>query len=431
MVTAALQPELWMCLLMNSFERIAVVGLGYIGLPTAAVFAENGIEVLGVDVDKRVVNTVNEGRPHFGEPNLDALIRRVVESGKLRASTELEPADAFIIAVPTPLLSHDQSPLPDLSYVEAAARSIAPVLKSSNLVVLESTSPVGTTQRLAEILAELRPDLTFPQQKGEMAMIQIAHCPERVLPGRILEEVINNPRVIGGLTRKCAQRALSLYRIVVRGDCRVTMARTAELSKLTENAYRDVNIAFANELSLICERMKINTWELIELANLHPRVNILQPGPGVGGHCIAVDPWFIVATNPEEAKLIRAAREINDARPEFVCAKVRACAAALKHPVVACLGLSYKRDVDDLRESPAVEIVSHLAEEKVGELLIVEPHISSLPPELSRLGLELHDFDLAIERANVVLLLVDHMSFLQLDRNVLKDKFVIDTRGAW
>jgi UDP-N-acetyl-D-mannosaminuronic acid dehydrogenase len=431
MATAGRRAGSWGCSRVNSFERIAVVGLGYIGLPTAAVFAENGIEVLGVDVDKCVVNTLNEGRPHFGEPNLDALIRRVVENGKLRGSTELEPADAFIIAVPTPLRGHGETRSPNLSYVEAAARSIAPVLRSGNLVVLESTSPVGTTQSLAEILAELRPDLSFPQQKGEMAMIQIAHCPERVLPGRILEEVVNNPRVIGGLTRKCAQRALSLYRIVVRGDCRIATARTAELSKLTENAYRDVNIAFANELSLICDRLKINASDLIELANLHPRVNILQPGPGVGGHCIAVDPWFIIATNPEEAKLIRAAREINDARPEFVCAKVRACSAALKHPVIACLGLSYKRDVDDLRESPAVEIVQRLAEEKFGELLIVEPHIFTLPPELSRLGLELCDFDMAIERANVVLLLVDHMSFLQLDRNILKDKFVIDTRGAW
>jgi UDP-N-acetyl-D-mannosaminuronic acid dehydrogenase len=284
---------------------------------------------------------------------------------------------------------------------------------------------------LGEILADLRPDLTFPHQKGELAMIQIAHCPERVLPGRILEEVINNPRVIGGITRKCAQRALSLYRIFVRGDCRVTSARTAELSKQTENAYRDVNIAFANELALICERQKINPWELIELANLHPRVNILQPGPGVGGHCIAVDPWFVIATNPGESKLIRAAREINDARPELICEKVRAAATALKHPVIACLGLSYKRDVDDLRESPALEIVHRLAEHKVGELLIVEPHIAALPTRLSQLGLELQDFDMAIERANVVLLLVDHMSFLQVDRNILKDKIVIDTRGAW
>lgn len=416
---------------MSSFEKVAVIGLGYIGLPTAAVFAENGIDVVGVDIDQRVVDTINDGRPHFGEPNLDALIRRVVESGKLRARMELEPADAFIIAVPTPLRDHGETPAPDLSFVEAAARSIAPVLKNGDLVILESTSPVGTTQNVAEILAGLRSDLTFPHQSGEMAMVQIAHCPERVLPGRILEEVVNNPRVIGGLTRKCAQRALGLYRIFVRGDCRVTMARTAELAKLTENAYRDVNIAFANELSQICERLKINPWELIELANLHPRVNILQPGPGVGGHCIAVDPWFIVVTNPGEAKLIRAAREINDARPEFICSKVKACSTALKHPIVACLGLSYKRDVDDLRESPAVEIVKRLAADKVGELLIVEPHISVLPRELSDLGLELNDFDMAVERANVVLLLVDHMSFLQVDRNILKDKFVIDTRGAW
>ena len=415
---------------MNNFERVAVIGLGYIGLPTAAVFAENGLEVLGVDIHQRIVDTVNEGRPHFGEPNLDALVRRVVESGKLRASTELQPADAFIIAVPTPLRGSHQTPAPDLSYVQSAVRSIAPVLKSGDLVVLESTSPVGTTQGISELLGELRPDLTFPHQKGELAMIQIAHCPERVLPGRI-EEVVNNPRVIGGLTRKCAQRALALYRIFARGECRVTMARTAELSKLTENAFRDVNIAFANELALVCDRLKINPWELIKLANLHPRVNILQPGPGVGGHCIAVDPWFVIATNPEETRLIRAARQINDARPEHICEKVRTAAASLKNPVVACLGLSYKRDVDDLRESPAVEIVRRLSEEKIGAVLVVEPHISALPPELSELGLELHDFDMAIERANVVLLLVDHMSFLQIDRNLLNDKIVIDTRGAW
>jgi UDP-N-acetyl-D-mannosaminuronic acid dehydrogenase len=415
---------------VDSFGRIAVVGLGYIGLPTAAVFADNGVEVVGVDVNPHAVESINQGRPHFGEPNLDALVRRVVEAGKLRATLRVEPADAFVIAVPTPL-RHGDNPQPDISYVEQAARSVAPALAAGNLVVLESTVPVGATERMAQILAELRPDLSFPQQKGEMAAVQVAHCPERVLPGRILEEVVNNPRVIGGMTRKCAQRALSLYRIVVRGECRVTNARTAELAKLTENAYRDVNIAFANELSFICDRLKINVWELIAMANLHPRVNILQPGPGVGGHCIAVDPWFIVATNPGEAKLIELARRVNDAKPAFVCAKVRERAAALKQPVIACLGLSYKKDVDDLRESPAVEIVRRLAEERVGELLVVEPHISRLPQELSELGLALHDFDAAMERANLVLLLVDHMSFLQVDRDVLKDKFVIDTRGAW
>ncbi len=416
---------------MDSFARIAVVGLGYIGLPTAAVFAENGVEVLGVDVNPAVIASINAGRPHFGEPNLDALVRRVVEGGKLRAGLEIAPADAFIIAVPTPLRGHGASATPDVSYVENAARAVAPVLAAGNLVILESTSPVGTTERMAAILAELRPDLTFPQQKGEMAEVQVAHCPERVLPGRILEEVVNNPRVIGGMTRRCAQRALALYRMVVRGECRVTTARTAELAKLTENAYRDVNIAFANELSFICDKLKINVWDLIAMANLHPRVNILSPGPGVGGHCIAVDPWFIVATNPEEAKLIRAAREINDAKPDYVVAKVRERAAALKRPVIACLGLAYKKDVDDLRESPAVEIVRKLAEAKLGELLVVEPHIGRLPPELSGLGLELHDFDAALERANLVLLLVDHQGFLQVDRDVLKDKFVIDTRGVW
>lgn len=416
---------------MDNFGRIAVIGLGYIGLPTAAIFAENGVEVVGVDVTPRVVETINAGRPHFGEPNLDALVRRVVESGKLRATLSVEPADAFIIAVPTPLRGHGERAAPDVSHVEDAARAVAPVLVAGNLVILESTSPVGTTERMAAILAELRPDLSFPQQRGELADVQVAHCPERVLPGRILEEVVNNARVIGGMTRKCAQRALTLYKVVVRGECRVTNARTAELAKLTENAYRDVNIAFANELSLICDKLRINVWNLIGLANLHPRVNILSPGPGVGGHCIAVDPWFIVATNPEEATLIRAARLINDAKPGHIVAKVRERAAALKHPVIACLGLSYKKDVDDLRESPAVEIVHRLAEEKIGELLVVEPHVARLPAELSDLGLTLHDFDQALERANLVLLLVDHMSFLQVDRDVLKDKFVIDTRGVW
>ncbi len=416
---------------MDSFSRISVLGLGYIGLPTAAVFASKGVEVVGVDVNPRIVETVNQGRPHFGEPNLDALVRRVVESGKLRATTEAEAADAFIIAVPTPLRGHNGSAQPDISYVEAATRAVAPVLAKGNIVIIESTSPVGTTEQMAGLLAELRQDLSFPQQCGELADVQVAHCPERVLPGRILEEVVNNPRIIGGLSRRCAQRALGLYRVIVEGDCRVSNARTSELAKLTENAFRDVNIAFANELSLICDRLKVNVWHLIELANLHPRVDILRPGPGVGGHCIAVDPWFIVATAPEEARLIGLARQINDAKPGYVCARVHERAAALKHPVIACLGLSYKKDVDDLRESPAVEIVRRLAEQEAGELLVVEPNIRALPPELATLGLQLCDFDRALERANLVVLLVDHMSFLQVDRDLLKDKFVIDTRGAW
>ena len=413
---------------MNTFNRINVVGLGYIGLPTAAVFANRGVEIVGTDTNQKVIDSVNAGTTHFGEPNLDALVRRVVENGKLSASREMRAAEAFLVTVPTPLREGNHA---DISYVQAAAEAIAPVLAKGNLVILESTSPVGTTEKMARWMADLRPDLSFPHDKGEMADINVAHCPERVLPGRIIEEVVNNPRVIGGMTRKCAQRALSLYRIVVRGECRVTNARTAELSKLSENAYRDVNIAFANELSVICDRHKINVWELIQMANLHPRVNILSPGPGVGGHCIAVDPWFIVDGAPEDARLIRLAREINDAKPGFVCAKVAERASALVKPVIACLGLSYKADVDDLRESPAVEIVAELSDRKVAELLVVEPHISTLPKELADRGLNLTDFDKAIEQANIILLLVDHSAFVPVDRDLIKDKFVIDTRGAW
>ncbi len=421
---------------MNSFNKISVVGLGYIGLPTAAVFANHGVQILGTDTSQSVVDSIDAGKPHFGEPDLDALVRRVVENGKLSVSTAVQAADAFLVAVPTPLrgsddTGHGASLGADLSYVQAAAEAIAPVLVKGNLVILESTSPVGTTEKMARWMAALRPDLSFPHDKGEMADINVAHCPERVLPGRIIEEVVNNPRVIGGMTRKCAQRALSLYRIVVQGECKVTNARTAEMSKLTENAYRDVNIAFANELSVICDRHKISVWELIQMANLHPRVNILSPGPGVGGHCIAVDPWFIVEGAPEDAKIIRMARQINDAMPGIVCAKVVARAQSLVDPVVACLGLSYKADVDDLRESPAVEIVAQLADRKVAKLLVVEPHISTLPKELSDRGLELADFDMAIEQANVILLLVDHFAFMHIGRDLIKDKFVIDTRGAW
>ncbi len=417
---------------MNSFNKITVVGLGYIGLPTAAVFANQGVEVAGTDTNRDVVDSINAGKPHFGEPNLDALVRRVVENGKLHASADIQPAEAFLVAVPTPLGNGDGKYFSaDISYIQAAAEAIAPVLVKGNLVILESTCPVGTTEQMAGWMAALRPDLSFPQDAGEMADINIAHCPERVLPGRIIEEVVNNPRVIGGLTRKCAQRALSLYRIVVQGDCKVTNARTAELSKLTENAFRDVNIAFANELSVICDRHKINVWELIQMANLHPRVDILSPGPGVGGHCIAVDPWFIVDGAPQEARIIRLARNINDDKPDFVCAKVAERAASLVKPVIACLGLSYKADVDDLRESPAVEIVAKLADMKVGELLVVEPHVSTLPQELTDRGLALTDFEKALEQANVVVVLVDHSAFMHIDRDLIKDKFVIDTRGAW
>ncbi|WP_275426708.1 UDP-N-acetyl-D-mannosamine dehydrogenase [Elioraea rosea] len=413
---------------MNRFSRISVIGMGYIGLPTSAVFADNGVDVIGVDVNPSAVDSINRGEPHIVEPELDVLLRKVVQAGKLRATMTPEPADAFILAVPTPFRGDHE---PDLSYIEAAAKAIAPVLEKGNLVILESTSPIGTSEQLSRWLAAHRADLTFPHQAGELSDIRIAHCPERVLPGQILREVVQNDRIIGGLTRKCAQAATALYRIFVKGQIHLTNARTAEMAKLTENAFRDVNIAFANELSLICDKLRINVWELIRLANQHPRVNILNPGPGVGGHCIAVDPWFIVAADRENSRLIRTAREVNDAKPHFVVEKVRAHAAKLKEPVIACLGLSYKANVDDLRESPALDIVAELARQKVGEILVVEPHINALPKDLAELGLALADFDQATEKANILVLLVDHASFLTVDHDVVKDKIVVDTRGAW
>jgi UDP-N-acetyl-D-mannosaminuronic acid dehydrogenase len=416
---------------MPPFSRIGVVGLGYAGLPTAALFAEHGLEVIGVDTDPRVRASLASGRPPFGEPDLDALVRRVVEAGRLRAVAAPEPAEAFIIAVPTPLAGAPEAPRPDLGHVEAAARAIAPVLEAGDLVVLESTVPVGTTERVAALLAACRPDLRFPPEAGERADVQVAHCPERVMPGRILHEVVHNARIIGGLTPRCAARAEALYGLVARGERHLTGAREAELAKLAENAFRDVNIAFANELALIAGRLGLDARAVIGLANRHPRVNILEPGPGVGGHCIAVDPWFIVATNPDEAALIRLARRINDARPGQVCAEVRARAAGLVRPAIACLGLAYKRDVDDLRGSPAVEIVRRLAEAGIGELMVVEPHIAALPPELAAQGLLLWDLDHALAAADMVLLLVDHAVFRRLDRARLAGRIVVDTRGVW
>jgi UDP-N-acetyl-D-mannosaminuronic acid dehydrogenase len=413
---------------VRSFDKLCVIGLGYIGLPTAAVFADNGVDVLGVDVNAAAVDSINQGRPHIVEPDLDVLLRKVVSNGKFKAALTPQAADAFIIAVPTPFKNDHE---PDLSYIEAAARAVAPVLKHGDLIVLESTSPVGATDQLSMWLASHRPDLTFPHDGGELSDIRIAHCPERVLPGQILREVVENDRVVGGVTRKCAQHAMALYKIFVSGEIHLTQARTAEMAKLTENAFRDVNIAFANELSIICDGQGINVWELIGLANLHPRVNILRPGPGVGGHCIAVDPWFIITADRENSRLMSAARAVNDSKPHHVVAKIKEAAAKSANPVIACLGLSYKPDVDDLRESPAVEIVKLVSEAGIGEILVVEPHIDKIPKNLSSLGITLCDFDVALERADILVLLVDHKSFLAMDNSRLQGRTVIDTRGVW
>ena len=410
--------------IMN-FETISVLGLGYIGLPTAAAFAARRKKVIGVDVNQHAVDTINRGAIHIVEPELDMLVHAAVTQGYLRATTTPEPADAFLIAVPTPFSDGHK---PDLSYIEAASRTVAPVLKKGDLVVLESTSPVGATAKMAEWMAEMRPDLTFPQQMGDASDVRVAHCPERVLPGHVIRELVENDRVIGGMTDRCSEAARELYQVFVRGECIVTDARTAEMCKLTENSFRDVNIAFANELSLICDRLDINVWELIKLANRHPRVNILQPGPGVGGHCIAVDPWFIVDSAPDEAQLIRTAREVNDHKPHWVIERVKRAAARFKEPVIACLGLAFKANIDDLRESPAVEITAELAKRHPGLVLAVEPNISELPTRLKG-EVELCSLNEALLRADVIVVLVDHSPFKGVDPIRLQTKVVIDTRG--
>lgn len=414
------------------FKRISVIGLGYIGLPTAAMFASRKVEVVGVDVNQKAVDTINRGEVHIVEPDLDLVVRAVVKEGYLRATTVPECAEAFLIAVPTPFKGENHDP--DLSFIEAAARAIAPVLEAGNLVILESTSPVGATEAMAGWLAEARPDLSFPQDAGEASDIRVAHCPERVLPGKVMRELITNDRVIGGMTPACSEAAASLYRAFVTGECVVASGpRVAEMAKLTENSFRDVNIAFANELSLICDALGMDVWELIRLANRHPRVNVLQPGPGVGGHCIAVDPWFIVSSAPKLAQLIRTAREVNDGKPGWVIEKVRAAIVAhlMDNPgqtaaevTLAIYGLAFKPDIDDLRESPALEIARALAAEHAGPLLVVEPNIASLPPDLDRARL------VALEaiRADVHVMLVDHKPFKAAPPPTGSR---VDARGVW
>jgi UDP-N-acetyl-D-mannosaminuronic acid dehydrogenase len=413
----------------NASKKIEVFGLGYVGLPVSAAFASRGFEVIGVEVQPSIVETINSGRIHIVEPDLDMLVQAAVSAGKLRATLKPETADAFIIAVPTPFKEGNE---PDLRYVEQATRMIAPLLKKGDLIVLESTSPVGTTEQICAWVGEQRPDLILPDPNRDKADIHIAHCPERVLPGSVLRELVDNDRIVGGISPRCAEAAAELYQTFVKGEMHLTNARTAELGKLVENAFRDVNIAFANELSLICEKLNINVWDLIDLANRHPRVNILKPGPGVGGHCIAVDPWFIIAVAKEQAKVIRAAREVNDSKPFAVVEKIKAAASRLRQPVIACLGLSYKSDIDDLRESPALHIVEHLARDNTGELLVVEPNIGNLPKSLAEFSsVRLSDLQSALKAADIIVLLVDHRQFKRVDRELLNLKIVIDTRGVW
>ena len=419
-----------------SFETISVVGLGYIGLPTAAMFASKEKKVIGVDVNQHAVDTINRGEIHIVEPELDAIVHEAVNKGYLKAVTVPEPADAFLIAVPTPFKDSDSAiPEPDLSYIEAAAKAIAPVLKKGDLVILESTSPVGATEQMAEWLAEERTDLSFPQNAGEKSDINVSHCPERVLPGQVVRELVENNRVIGGLSTKCSERSVELYKTFVKGECVVTNARTAEMAKLTENSCRDVQIAFANELSIICDKLDINVWELISLANRHPRINILQPGPGVGGHCIAVDPWFIVSKTPEEAKLIHTARNVNDLKPSWVIEKLKLSISEflLENPhktakdvTIGCYGLAFKPDIDDLRESPALEITKNISKLHPGCVLAVEPNIEQLPSE--SFNFKIASINEAYSKADIQLLLVDHKEFKSLKPS---RGIIIDTKGIW
>jgi len=409
-------------------KTVCVVGLGYIGLPTAATLASRGVAVVGVDVNPQVVAAVNAGHTYFSEPDLDMLLRAATTLGKLRATAEPEPADAFLIAVPTPF-REDRSP--NLDYIDAAADSIAPMLVPGNVVILESTSPVGTTARLSDRLARLRLDLRFPSgRQTEPLDIHVAHCPERVLPGRMVRELIENDRIVGGITEACAEHAEAVYHVFLQAEVFRTDAATAELVKLVENASRDVNIAFANELSLICDQLGLNVWHVIELANRHPRVSILQPGPGVGGHCIAVDPWFIISTAPERARLIRTAREVNDGKPSFIVAQIRERAERFKRPVIACLGLTYKPDVDDTRESPAIVIAEQLARCRQERILVCDPNLTVLPEELAALpNIAFCDTFEAVREADIVALLVAHSPFRKIPREELMRRVVIDVTG--
>ena len=417
-------------------SKICVLGLGYIGLPTAAMFAARGLSVIGVDINKSTVDTVNLGQIHIVEPGLEQVVHEAVNKGFLYASQVPLSADAFLIAVPTPVnFLDDILPEADLSYIKAAAQSISLVLKKGDLVVLESTSPVGTTELVADWLAVARPDLTFPQSHGSDSDIRIAYCPERVLPGHVIRELVDNDRIIGGMTMACSNLAADLYSLLIEGQCFQTNARTAEMAKLTENSCRDVQIAFANELSIICDDIDVDVWELISLANRHPRINILNPGPGVGGHCIAVDPWFIVSKSPDKSPLIRAARNVNDGKPKWVLKKVDKALLeflkenpkkSIKDITVACYGLAFKANIDDLRGSPDLQIATDISYSHPGRVLVVEPNIGFLNSDIPNLVLV--SKEKAFEEAHIHVLLVDHIEFEKDDIPMGK---IIDTRGVW
>ncbi|WDR06229.1 UDP-N-acetyl-D-mannosamine dehydrogenase [Devosia rhodophyticola] len=409
---------------------LVVVGMGYIGLPTATVLATRGVKVIGVDVNPRIVEAISRGETPFIEPDLAVAVSGAVAMGRLTMSRDMPEADAYIIAVPTPFKDDHTA---DLSYIQAAAEQIAPKLRPGTIVVLESTSPPGTTEKVSQWIGAKRPDLRMPHIAGSIADVSIAHCPERVLPGRIMIEMVTNNRVVGGLTSQCAAKAASIYQVFSQGEILLTDAASAEMAKLVENSYRDVNIAFANELSLISESLGLDVWEVIKLANQHPRVNVLSPGPGVGGHCIPVDPWFIVAAAPELARLIRTAREVNDHKPHHVADQVIAKAKRFVSPSIACLGLTFKANVDDIRESAAIEVVGLIARGLPEvEIMVADPYVDELPPKLGgNANLRLANAGEAADAADIIVLLVEHEAFKPLRHIRQNGKVVYDTRGAW
>jgi UDP-N-acetyl-D-mannosaminuronic acid dehydrogenase len=400
------------------------------------MFASKEKKVIGVDVNQHAVETINAGKIHIVEPELDVMVKRAVDEGFLRATTSPEPADAFLIAVPTPFLpikDQDSIPEPDLSYIKSAAKAVAKVLKKGDLVILESTSPVGATEQMSTWLAEERSDLSFPQTHGEDSDIRIAYCPERVIPGHVVRELVENDRVIGGMTNKCSEASIEVYRTFVEGDCVVTNARTAEMVKLTENASRDVNIAFANELSIISDEQDINVWELIALANRHPRVNILHPGPGVGGHCIAVDPWFIASSSVKNTKLIQAARAVNDFKPFWTIKKVdekiteillNSDFSSVDDIKIVLLGLTFKADIDDLRESPALKIAETLTRKYPNSIMCVEPNIET--EAASAMPINVVDIEYALSEGDFFVYLVNHKEFKSL---VTDEELVLNISG--
>jgi UDP-N-acetyl-D-mannosaminuronic acid dehydrogenase len=394
-------------------KRICVVGLGYVGLPMAAILASRGYLVHGVDVNEKAVEIINSGRAHIVEPDLDIVLRATVQTGNLKAHSRPADADVFVICVPTPCTADHK---PELQYVFQATESVCPFLKKGNLVILESTSPPGTTERMAEIIYR-----TTSLRAGD---VFIAHAPERILPGKVLREVVENHRIIGGVDEASTAACASFYKTFVTGDLLLTNSRTAETAKLVENAYRDVNIAFANELSILADELGLDVWELIALANKHPRVNILSPGAGVGGHCIAVDPWFLVAQAPSATRLIKTAREVNDHKPHWIISRVIRRAARLKEPRIACLGLAYKPDIDDLRESPAVEIAQGLLDAKIGDIRIVEPNLQEHP------RFKLQSIEQATSDADILLFLVAHKEFKRIPSQLLDEKIIIDACGV-